>query len=236
MNYKSLEQFDNTKRLLVVAAHPDDLETQCGGAVYLLAQRGVTIFSVNCTLGDLGSHDPSFHRPGLATTRLAETAAAAEVLGISQTFNLGRPDGELVADLAVRAEIAYLYRLTQADTVWTFDPYWTGQIHPDHRAAAQAAVDAYMPAKMPLYRPDQLHKGAGLGLVERIFFFGTQREPDIFVDIESVYEAKMASCRAHLSQFPKGDESLVWMNEMDGRRGEPVGLKYAESFRELAVW
>ena len=63
--------------VLGIFAHPDDLETQCGGAVFLLAQQGVTIFSVNCTLGDLGSHDPSYHRPGLATARLAETEAAA---------------------------------------------------------------------------------------------------------------------------------------------------------------
>mgnify|MGYP000373262809 CR=1 FL=1 len=33
-------------------------------------------------------------------------------------------DGELVADLTLRAQIARLIRVTQADTLWTFDPYW----------------------------------------------------------------------------------------------------------------
>ena len=49
------EAFDDVRRLIVVAAHPDDLETICGGTVALLAQRGVQIFSLNCTLGDIGT-------------------------------------------------------------------------------------------------------------------------------------------------------------------------------------
>ena len=93
-----------------------------------------------------------------------------------------------------------------------------------------------MPSKMPLYRPDQLTDTIKLSNVQRIFFFGSRRDPDIFVDVEPVYETKMAACRAHVSQFPKGDESLVWMNELDKRRGEPVGLNYAETFRALDVW
>ena len=55
---KGLEAFEEVRRLIVIAAHPDDMETMCGGAVALLAQRGVTVFSVNCTLGDIGAQDP----------------------------------------------------------------------------------------------------------------------------------------------------------------------------------
>ncbi|MFZ1399458.1 MAG: PIG-L family deacetylase, partial [Candidatus Promineifilaceae bacterium] len=131
---QNLDAFADVKRLIVIAAHPDDLETMCGGTIYQLAQRGVEITSVNCTLGDIGAQNDALSRPALATARLAETEAAAQVLGLRQTFNLGRPDGELLPDLALRAEIARLYRLTQADTLFTFDPHWTGQIHPDHRA------------------------------------------------------------------------------------------------------
>ena len=110
---KGLEVFAETERLIVVAAHPDDLETLCGGTVTLLAQRGVTIFSANCTLGDIGAQDPTLARPALARTRLAEADEAALILGISQTFNLGHHDGELVPDLNLRAQIARLFRVTQ---------------------------------------------------------------------------------------------------------------------------
>ena len=92
----------------------------------MLAQRGVKVFSANCTLGDIGTQDAEIVRPTLATTRLTETENAARILGIEQTYSLGHHDGELVSDLELRAQIARLYRVTQADTLFTFDPYWTG--------------------------------------------------------------------------------------------------------------
>jgi LmbE family N-acetylglucosaminyl deacetylase len=232
-----MEAFAEVERLIVVAAHPDDLETLCGGTISMLTGRGVTVFSVNCTLGDIGAQDPSLARPALASTRLAEAEAAAQVLGVSQTYNLGHHDGELMPDLALRAQIARLYRITQADTLWTFDPFWTGQIHPDHRAAGQAALDAYMPAKMPLYRPEQLNEsGADLGRIERVFFFSTDRHPDVVVDVTAVYPTKLDACLAHASQFPDGEESLEWMKEIDRRQGEAIDADYAERFKQITVW
>ncbi len=234
---RSLEAFADTKRLIVIAAHPDDLETMCGGTIVQLAQRGVEIFSVNCTLGDIGAQDASLSRPALAANRLQETEDAAQLLGIQQTFNLGRPDGELLPDLALRAEIARLYRLTQADTLFTFDPHWTGQIHPDHRAAGQAALDAYMPSKMPLYHPNQLNEqGADLGCLERVFVFSTDRDPDVVVDVTAVYPQKIAATLAHKTQFPNGEANLDWLKELDKRPGEKIGVKYAEQFKQIMVW
>jgi LmbE family N-acetylglucosaminyl deacetylase len=172
VEFVGLEAFDEVERLIVVAAHPDDLETMCGGTIALLAQRGIKIFSINCTWGDIGTQDRSLTREALAETRLKETEAAADVLDLAATYNLGYHDGELVASLEVRAQLAYYYRLTQVDTLFTFDPYWTGQIHPDHLAAGQAALDAYMPSKMPLYHPEQLIEGQiDVGRLQRIFVF-----------------------------------------------------------------
>lgn len=238
---QGIEAFADVKRLIVVAAHPDDLECVCGGTIALLVARGVEVHSVNCTLGDIGTQESSVIRPALAATRLAETDEAARLLGIRSTHNLGHHDGELVPDLELRAQISRLYRLTQADTLFTFDPYWAGQIHPDHRAAGQAALDAYMPSKMPLYRPEQLAgspwgAGAALGKIERIFLFSTDRSPDILVDISQVQPAKIAACMAHRTQFPKGEENLHWLKEMDAEAGKPIDAAAAEAFKTLRVW
>jgi LmbE family N-acetylglucosaminyl deacetylase len=166
-----------------------------------------------------------------------EAEEAARLLGIEQVFNLGHHDGELVADLELRAQIARLYRVTQADTLFTFDPFWAGQVHPDHRAAGQAALDAYMPSKMPLYRPEQLREpGASLGRLQRVFLFSTDRAPDIFVDVASVYPAKLAACMAHRSQFPNGLDSLQWLQAWDEERGKALGAARAESFKRMEVW
>jgi len=231
------DAFADVKRLIVVAAHPDDLETIAGGTIALLASRGVVVFSVNCTLGDIGTSDPALTRCALATLRQAETAEAAHILGIAEVFNLGHPDGELTPTLELRAQIARLYRVTQADTLLTFDPLWEGQAHPDHIAAGRAALDAYMPSKMRLYRPEQLREaGAGLGCIQRVFLFGTARQPAIYVDISAVRATKVAACVAHRSQFPQGEESLEWLREMDAEIGQAAGLAYAEQFARMEVW
>jgi LmbE family N-acetylglucosaminyl deacetylase len=236
-NPQGLEAFDDVQRLIVVAAHPDDLETICGGTIALLARRGVKVFSVNCTLGDIGTQDAATTRPAVATTRLLEAEAAARILGIEHVVSLGHHDGELVADLELRAQIARLYRVTQTDALFTFDPFWSGQVHPDHRAAGQAALDAYMPSKMPLYRPEQLREtGAGLGCLQHVFLFSTARDPDIYVDVTADYATKLAACMAHRSQFPDGEASLEWLKRLDQERGEPIGVTYAESFRRMTVW
>lgn len=233
----SIEALADVQRLIVVAAHPDDLETICGGTIALLVQRGVSVFSVNCTLGDIGTQDAATTRPAVATTRLLEAEEAARILGIAQVFSLGHHDGELVADLELRAQIARLYRTTQADTLFTFDPFWPGQVHPDHRAAGQAALDAYMPSKMPLYRPEQLREpDARLGCLKRVFLFSTDREPDIYVDVTGVYETKLAACMAHRSQFPNGPDSLKWLHEWDEEKGKAIGVARAESFKSMTVW
>ena len=234
---KGIDAFADVKRLIVVAAHPDDLEVLCGGTISLLADRGVEIISVNCTLGDIGTLDRAFARQALATTRLAETDAAAQILGIKATHNLGHHDGELVPDLELRAQLARLYRQPQADSLFTFAPFWPGQIHPDHRAAGQAAIDAYMPSKMPLYHPEHLMEtGIELGCLERVFLFSTDRDPDIYVDVTTVYPRKIAACVAHKSQFIKGEEGLDWLREMDAEAGKPVGVAAAETFKTLRVW
>ncbi len=228
---------DAVKRVLVVAAHPDDLETTSGGTLALLIARGVEVALLLGTDGDIGTHDVSFTRETLAAVRREETLAGAAVLGIQDVFFLGRHDGELVADLALRAEVAGVYRRWQPDTVFTFDPAWGGQAHPDHTAAGRAAVDAYMPSKMELYHPEQLVDGVGVANVQRFFFFGgSNREGEITVDIAPMWNKKIAATRCHVSQFGQKEEALEWLARWNHEMGQCCGLEYAETFHPMSVW
>jgi len=225
------------QRLMVVAAHPDDLETTCGGTLALLIRTGVEVALLLATDGDIGTHDTAFTRETLAATRRQETLAGAQALGIKDVFFLGHHDGELVADLALRAEVADAYRRWQPDTVFTFDPAWGGQAHPDHTAAGRAAVDAYMPSKMELYHPEQLADGVRVADVKRFFFFGgSNREGEITVDISAVWGLKVTATRCHASQFGQREEALEWLAEWNRETGRCCGLEYAEAFHPMRVW
>lgn len=236
MDLPGIEAFDNVKRAIVVTAHPDDMERVCGGTVAILVERGVKIFSVNCTPGDIGTKDPHMNRLSLSSTRISEADAAAHILGIAQTFCLRHRGGELMPSLELRAQLARLYRLTQVDTLLTYDPFCVGQIHPDHRAAGQAALDAYMPSRMPLYRPEQFfEEGVAVSQLRHIFLFATTRTPNIFIDVTGAYEMKLSACLAHKSQFPNGQADLAAMIAIDQAAGREIGVPYAESFKLLDV-
>jgi LmbE family N-acetylglucosaminyl deacetylase len=231
-----LVPFADVKRAVVVCAHADDLETMMGGTAYLLAQRGVEIFELILTRGDLGTASEQITRDHLATLRQEEAKLAGEILGLRGVATLDYPDGELVPSLEVRAEIARLYREAQPDTLFTFDPDWPGQIHPDHRAAGRAAIDAFMPSKMRLYHPEQLGP-AHVADLQRVFFF-SPANPTIFVDVTGVYDRKMAASLAHASQFTDGEKSLEWMRRLDEAAAGRAGLegRLVEQFSTLRLW
>jgi LmbE family N-acetylglucosaminyl deacetylase len=231
-----IDALNEVKRAIVVGAHADDLETMMGGTTWLLAQRGVEMFELICTQGDLGSHEEGQTREGLATIRRQEAREAGEILGLKEVVTLEEHDGELVPTLDLRATIASYYRAWQADTLFTFDPDWAGQIHPDHRAAGRAAVDALMPSRMPLYRPEQL-SATKVAEVKRVFLF-SPTNPTLFIDVSEVYEKKVAASLAHKSQFPEGDKALDWMRWLDEETAKRGGVqaKYAEQFGVLNLW
>jgi LmbE family N-acetylglucosaminyl deacetylase len=233
-----ISQFgEEAKRILVVAAHPDDLETACGGTVKLLVDHGVEVLLLLTTDGDIGTHDPAHTRETLAAIRRQETRDGAAVLGLKDVVFLGHHDGEVVADLALRTEVAGAYRRLQPDTIFTFDPAWGGQAHPDHTATGRAAVDAYMPSKMELYHPEQLADGVQVADVKRFYFFGgSNREGEITIDISPVWDVKVAATRCHVSQFGQKEEALEWLAEWNRETGKCCGLEYAEAFHPMRVW
>src|SRR5688572_8056388 len=230
------DPFAEVKRAIVVCAHADDLETMMGGTAAHLTARGIEIFELICTRGDLGSHDPIYTRQTLAEVRLVEAEKGASILGVSQVAVLDHPDGELEPKLELRAEVAHYYRRWQPDALFTFDPAWAGQIHPDHRAVGRAAIDAVMPSKMPLYKPDQLiSEGVSVGKISRAFLFGPA-EAAFYVDVKGIYERKISSALAHKSQFPE-EKNLDWMRQLDSDAAKQAGSEGSlmEKFAHLVM-
>ncbi len=231
-----IEAFDEVKRAIVVCAHADDMETMIGGAIAMLTARGVEIRELICTLGDLGTQDENVTHEQLAEIRRREARNGARLLGAQEVVTLDHHDGELEPTIELRAQIALYYRKWQPDTLFTFDPSWLGQVHPDHRAAGRAAIDALMPSKMRLYKPDQLKENRVVD-IKRAFLF-SPAQPSVFVDVTGVYDKKVAAGLAHASQFPEGSQNLDWMRDLDKAAAKQARTEgeYVEKFGVLRLW
>lgn len=224
------DPFADVRRLIFVGAHPDDLETVVCGTIYMLIQRGVEVCQVLCTDGNIGSHDPRYTRASLARTRRREARVAAAFLGIKDLVFLGHGDGELEPSLRLRAQLAREYRRFQPDTLMAFDPYVGG--HPDHRAAGRAALDAVIPASMPLYHPEQLKGARKPSNLQRTFLFGGRAatNEDILVDVTPHWNLRLQAMRLHTSQFGRPDFDFSWLETWFRAQGKAIGTKYAERF------
>ncbi len=192
------------------------------------------------TDGSKGTWDESISAAELAATRRIEQQAAAAALGATgELVFLDRVDGELEHDRALQAELCLWIRRLRPDVVLGFDPWKRYMMHPDHRAAGWAAVDAVVAARDHLFFPEQLTDGLTKHRPEALLLWSAD-EPDHWVDIGDTFETKMAALLCHRSQahstmqdaHEHGPEAFeTRMREWAKRLGEPAGIDFAESFR-----
>jgi LmbE family N-acetylglucosaminyl deacetylase len=185
------------ERALAIAAHPDDVEFQCGATLAKWSAAGCEVSHLICTDGSKGSWDPTEDTAALVVTRQAEQRAAAGALGATgECVFLGWVDGELEAGLRQRWEVAYWIRKLRPVVVLGHDPWKRWRLHPDHRAAGFLAVDGVVAARDPHFFPEQElphWRPSELWLFE-------SEEPNHVEDGAGFRDAKADALLAHRSQ------------------------------------
>jgi LmbE family N-acetylglucosaminyl deacetylase len=220
---------------MVIVAHPDDAEFTTAGTVAAWAGAGCCVTYVVCTDGNAGSHEPGMTRERLAGIRRTEQRAACAILGVSEVVFLGYDDGQLQPTLDLRRDLVRAIRHHKPGVIITGDPtvvfYGDGYInHPDHRAAAQAALDAAAPAsEMGLLWPD----AGSPHRVQQVYVHGNAH-PNTWVDIGASIGTKIAALRQHASQMGDWDPSVM-IEAWAAETGREKGLAYAESFRVVTL-
>ncbi len=228
------------KRAMSIQAHPDDQEFTVSGTLARWVQAGCNVVSVIVTSGDAGSNEATRgeeYKPELARLREQEQSAACAELGIQETVYLHFPDGELEPTMELRKELTRLIRKYQPEAVVIGDPqgifYGNGYInHPDHRAAAQAALYAVFPSsETRLIFTDLLEAGYEPHKVKRLYVHGSEKS-DTWVDISSTIDLKIAALKKHASQLGDWDPTDM-MREWAAEDGKEHGLRYAEAFKVM---
>lgn len=222
------------KRILTLYAHPDDAETMAGGTLLKWAAEGHAITLCLITDGDKGTADPDDRPEAVIARRRAEQERAAARLG-AEVIALGYEDGTLQPTLELRRDLVRVMRRVRPDVVVAGDPtvwfrHGTYINHPDHRAAAQAAVEALYPAvKKASIFPELIGEGLEPHVVGEVWL-GPTDEPDTFVDISGVFDEKVALICEHASQF-RPEPARAAFERIARDAGEAGGLALAESFR-----
>jgi LmbE family N-acetylglucosaminyl deacetylase len=226
-------------RILGIFAHPDDAEFTCGGSAALWADQGAQITYVVVTNGAAGSNDPNQDLAELVTIREVEQRAACAVLGVQEVIFLGYADGSLQPTIELRRELTRIIRRLKPDRVITGDPtavfYGTEYInHPDHRAAAEAAIYAVFPSAVtrPIF-PELLAEGFEPHQVKEVYISGDEAHNNTHVDISSTLDRKIEALRCHKSQLDPGDGQ--WIRDWAAESGKAANLAFAESFRVMKL-
>jgi LmbE family N-acetylglucosaminyl deacetylase len=218
---------------MAIFAHPDDAEFICSGTIARLAEAGYRVQYVLATSGDKGSDDPAATPESLAATREAEQRAAAAILGVEEVTFLRHHDGEVEVNIPFRRELALEIRKGRPDLVLTFDPWQRYQIHPDHRAVGQTALDAVAAARDHMYYPEQLAGGLQEHRAHNVLLFGSD-EPNFWVDITTTIEKKIAALLAHTSQI-RSEGLAERIRERSRVVGQARGVEFAEAFHYLPM-
>ena len=225
-----------------IQANPDDQEFTIAGTLARWVKQGCRVISVIVTSGDAGSNEPSRgadYKPILAHLREDEQIAANLVLGIRETAFLHYPDGELQATLGLRKDLTRLIRQYKPDLVVTGDPtrLFHGMDyvnHPDHRAAAEAAVYATFPsAGTRLIFTDLLDEGYAPYNVKKLYLHGAEK-PDVWVDTTETLDLKITALKKHASQLGDWDPTEI-LREWAADTGKEKGLKAAEAFKVMTL-
>ncbi len=223
---------------MFIFAHPDDIEFGVAGTAAKWARAGSRVIYVVITDGNVGSHEDGMTPERLAEIRRAEQTAAGQVAGAECLF-LGYHDGFLQPTLELRKELVRLIRQYRPDAVVCGDPsnYFPAEDyinHPDHRAAAQAALDAVFPAaEMTLLYPDLAAEGLVGHKVNYVFVSFGERV-NHFVDITDTIDLKIEALQKHVSQLGQWNPADM-IRQWAADTGKKVGFAYAEGFYRITL-
>ncbi|MFN8155862.1 MAG: PIG-L deacetylase family protein [Candidatus Nanopelagicales bacterium] len=230
-------------RVLVVTAHPDDVDFGASGTIAGWTDRGIEVTYCIVTDGDAGGFDPDVPRSEIPRIRRAEQVAAAAAVGVTDVRFLGYRDGELTVSHGLRRDISRVIRQVrpQRMLVQTPERNWERipASHPDHMAAGEAAMQAVYPdARNPFAHPSLLDdEGLEAWSVPEVWVMS---HPTLthYVDITEQFPRKIAALRAHESQTAHMEDLEGFIRGWAQRAGGVAGFaegRLAEGFFLVSI-
>jgi len=216
------------KKILVVAAHPDDEVLGCGGTIARHVDEGDEVHVIFMA-------DGVTSRNTLAEEDLRVRNKAAyescEILGAQSPQFLGFPDNKMdtVALLDVVQELEKVMDKIQPSIIYT---HHDADLNVDHRIAHQAVLTACRP--QPENCVNEIYSFEVLSSTEWVSPSAKNTFiPNRFVDISKVIERKIKALNAYADEMRDYPHcrSLETVELLAKYRGSTMGMKAAESFK-----
>ena len=218
------------RKVLVIAAHPDDEVLGVGGTIEKLSSQGVECHLLIVTDGSSSQYRDSDHLHEIIEAKKLETEGCASILGFKSIHYGELPDMKLdkTPHIVINQVIKKVIDEVQPDTVFTH--FW-GDVNRDHQEVYKSTLVAVRPVmgqvvkELYSYRVPSSTEWTP-NKADTMFM------PNYFVDIEKFAELKykaFACYSTELREYPH-PRSVQYLRETDKAAGLRVGLLAAEEF------
>ncbi|HMN10805.1 MAG TPA: PIG-L family deacetylase [Bellilinea sp.] len=238
MQIPNLEGWTDTKKILVMLAHPDDPEFFLGGTIAHWTTDGHRVEYCLFTRGDKGVDKEATDPNALKSKREEEQRAAAKELGVDSVEFLNYEDGYLTAEIDARKTAVAVIRRKKPDIVVTCDPqnyYHQGNRvnHPDHRAAGQIVIDAVFPAAgNPMFFPELIDMGLESHKVAELWI-SAPYPANFVVDISAFWERRYKALLNHFSQIHDPENFRTYLFSRRAADSTEESPRFEEHFRRI---
>ncbi len=218
------------KKILVIAAHPDDEVLGAGGTIAKLAADGMECHLLIVTDGSSSQYRDSNNLDEIIAAKKLETLNCANILSFKSIHYGGLPDMKLdaVPHVEINQVIEKVIDEVKPDTVFTH--FW-GDVNMDHQNVYKSTLVAVRPVMGQVVKELYCYR------VPSSTEWTPNKEdtmfmPNYFVDIHQYAEQKykaFACYATELREYPH-PRSVQYLRETDKAAGLRVGLLAAEEF------
>lgn len=222
--------------VLVITAHPDDMEIACAGTLLKCKARGDRVVVCHLSSGNQG-HE--IIMPDELSVMRAREAQRSGAIGGFEVMWGGFDDLEIYdGNRESRDKVVDVIKKVNPDFIITHDP---DDYMPDHTATSRLVFDACFAATLPHYTTGVEGKARLTPIYYMDTLAGVGFNPTEYVDVSEYIDTKLEMLNCHESQ-------IVWMRDHDGidfpdmvktccrYRGFQCGADYAEGFKQCLVY
>ena len=224
------KSYINKKRILIVAAHPDDEVLGCGGTITKSTAQGCKVYIVFITNGVASRNRKKRDTKNEVNERKAAAIKACKIMGAEKPNFLDFQDNQLdkYPLLKIVKTVEKFIKKYSPSVIFS---HYSGDLNIDHQIVSKAVVTACRPQKQSTVK-NLLFFEVPSSTEWQITKSSKTFNPNWFEDISSVIKKKLNALQAYKSELrkwphprsKKGVEVLaLW-------RGATIGVEAAEAF------